>query len=410
MDKPDVYRCFFIEKFTGTEAYNRPFWSHSIADNDFIDNLWREPVPFNLSSEYGMAIAHHGDYCWLSTPYGVWRAELGQESLDLSADVLSLGQELGKSRGKLVIELRNDDGRYVSPGSGGLKVLDIGCQLEVSPGYVTSQGSEVSSGLTFWLDAYEHTSSGGKSSLILYASDGWGLVESWRARHQFRWNKATDEMSVKDILVFVLARVGLKLEVKSQSSVITGYYPDFTIHPGNRGNTIINRLLSFVPDAVFIEGNKANLVNPQSADDSVYSYGLSHPIFEGKFRKGAWEFNRIQVEGYDPGEDDPVIVNTFNWDEIARLYNRLNQLEDRNIDTTQEAQDRGEAYLRQAEIESAGGTIHIPVNCGQQLYDVIDITDNRAGLSAEKKRVLGLILTYNPRRGEYDERLLLGAV
>ncbi len=410
MDKPNVYRCFFIEKFTGTEAYNRPFWSHSVPDTNFTENLWREPVPFNLSAEYGVAIAHYGDYCWLSTPYSVWRAKLTQESLDLTADVLSLRQELGESQGRLVVELRNDDGRYASPGSGGLKVLDIGCQLEVSPGYVTSQGSEVSSGLAFWLDAYEHTSSGGKSSLILYASDGWSLIENWRARHQFRWNKATDEMSVKDILAFVVARVGLKLEVKSQSSVITGYYPDFAIPPNGRGDTIIKKLLSFVPDVVFSEGNKAYVVNPQSDDDSVYSYGSSHPILEGKFRKGAWKFNRVQVEGYDPVEDEPVIVDTFNWNEIARIYDRLNQLEDRNIDTAQKAQVRGEAYLRQAEIESASGAIRIPVNCGQQLYDVIDITDSRAGLSAEKKRVLGLILVYNPRRGEYDERLLLGAV
>jgi len=340
----------------------------------------------------------------------VWRAKLTEESLDLSADVLSLRQELGESQGRLAVELRNDNGRYASPGNGELKVLDIGCQLEVGPGYVTSQGSEVSSGLTFWLDAYEHTSSDGKSSLILYASDGWGLVENWRARHQFRWNKATDEMSVKDILVFVLARVGLRLEVESQSSVITGYYPDFTIHPDNRGDIIIKKLLSFVPDVLLLEGNKAYVVNPQSADGSVYAYGSSHPILGGKFRKGAWELNRVQVGGYDPVSDEPVIVDTFNWSEITRIYDRLNQLDDRNIDTVQKAQDRGEAYLRQAEIESASGAIRIPVNCGQQLYDVIDITDSRAGLSAEKKRVLGLILVYNPRRGEYDERLLLGAV
>ncbi|MBA7549912.1 hypothetical protein ES705_42415 [subsurface metagenome] len=217
-------------------------------------------------------------------------------------------------------------------------------------------------------------------------------------------------MSVKDIIAFVVARVGLKLEVKSQSSVITGYYPDFTIHPNNRGNTVISKLLSFVPDVVFIEGNKAYVVNPQSTDNSVYAYGSSHPILEGKFRKGAWELNRVQVEGYDPVYDEPVIVDTFTWSEIARIYDRLNQVEDRNIDTAQKAQARGEAYLRQAEIESASGAIRIPVNCGQQLYDVIDITDSRAGLSAEKKRVLGLILVYNPRRGEYDERLLLGAV
>ncbi len=66
--------------------------------------------------------------------------------------------------------------------------------------------------------------------------------------------------------------------------------------------------------------------------------------------------------------------------------------------------------MREAEIESANGIIRIPVNCGQQLYDVIDITDSRAGLSAEKKRVLGLILVYQPSRAQYEYQLVLGAV
>ena len=410
MDKTDVYRGFYVEKFTGTEAYNRPFWSHSVPDTSFLSNLWREPVPFNLSSEYGLAIAHHGDYCWLSNPDGVWRAPLTVNSLDLTTDVLSLKQEMAKESGKLVIELRNDEGKYTALGEGGLSVLDIGCQLEVSPGYVTSQGNEVSSGLAFWLDAYEHTSSGGKAGLILYAVDGWNLIENWRARHQFRWNKDSNQMSVKQILEFVLARVGLKLEVKSQSSVITSYYPDFTIHPNNRGDIVVRRLLSFIPDVLFIEGSKTYVVNPQSSDSSIYSYGSTHPIFEGRYRKGAWELNRVQVEGYDSGGDEPIIVDSFSWNQVTKLYDRLSQLEDRNIGTVAQAEDRGEAYLREAEIEATSGSIRIPVNCGQQLYDVIDITDSRAGLDAEKRRVLGLSLVYNPRRGEYEERLSLGAV
>ena len=410
MDKPDVYRGFYIEKFTGTQAYNRPFWSHTVLDTTFLSSLWREPVPFDLSSEYGMAIAHHGDYCWLSTTYGVWRAKLTEESLDLTADVLLVRQEARLGEGKITVEFRNDDGQYASPGEGELSVLDLGCQLELNPGYVTSQGNEVSQGLAFWLDGYEHTSSGGKASLMLYAADGWRLIEGWRARHQFRWNKDSDEMSVKQILEFVLARVGLKLEVKSQSSVITSYYPDFTIHPNNRGDIVIRRLLSFIPDMLFIEGHKVYVVNPQSSDSSVYSYGQAHVIFGGRYRKGAWELNRVQVEGYDPQADEPVIVNSFSWNQVARLYDRLSQLEDRNIDTVARAEDRGEAYLREAEIESVGGTIQIPVNCGQQLYDVIDITDSRAGLSEEKKRVLGIVLVYEPHRGEYEERLSLGAV
>ncbi|MBI4181318.1 MAG: hypothetical protein HY528_05240 [Chloroflexi bacterium] len=360
----------------------------------------------SICPQYGLAIAHYGSYCWLSTPNGVWRAPLTIQSLDLTADVFSLRQESGQNQGKLTTEIRNDDGCYASLPS----PLELGCQLEVSPGYVTSQGNEVSSGQTFVLEAYEHTSVGGKASLLLYSLDGWGRINNWQARYQFRWNKSSSEMSVKDILAFVLARVGLKLEVKSESSVITGYYPDFTIHPTNRGDIIIRRLLSFVPDVLFIEGGKAYLVNPQSADSSAYAYGQAHPIFEGSYREGAWELNRIQVEGYDPVADAMILKDTFAWSQVAGLYDRLEQLEDLNLDTVTKAGQRGDAYLREAEIESATGIILVPVNCGQQLYDVIDITDSRAGLSAQKKRVLGLTLIYHPLRSQYEQRLLLGAV
>jgi hypothetical protein len=410
MDKPDVYRGFFVEGFSGITPYSRPFWSHSYPEGKFIDSPWHEPVPFNLSCQYGLAIAHHGEYCWLSNPYGVWRAGLAPQSLGLSTDVLSLKLEAGESRGNLSLELRNDDGRYASPGVGELSVLDIGGQLEFSPGYVTSQGNEVSPGLSFTLNAHEHTSSGGRASLVLHASDGWSLIQGWRARHQFRWNKEADELNVKQLLQFVLARVGLRLEVKSQSSVLTGYYPDFTINPNNSGDDVIRRLLSFVPDILFIEGNKAYLVNPLSSDSSVYSYGISHYILGGGYKRAAQELNRVQVEGYDPEEDKAIVVDSFAWEEIERLYDRLRHVEDRNIDSVAKAEERGEAYLRGAELSSVDGFILVPVNCGQQLYDVIDITDSRAGLDAAKRRVLGLSLVYSPQKGEYQQRLLLGGV
>jgi len=410
MDKPDVCRCFFVESFSGNQAYSRPGWSYSIPEAKFIDNLWHEPVPFNLTSQYGLAVAHHGDYCWLTSPCGVWRAGLNPQSLDLSADVISLREELSPAGGSLNVELRNDDGRYAAPGEGDLSILDIGCQLDFSPGYVTAQGNEASSGLAFILDSYEHTSAGGQSSLVLHAADGWGLIKGWRARHQFRWNKDTEEMSVKQILAFVLGRVGLKLEVKSQSSVMSGYCPDFTINPGNSGDTIIRKLLSFVPDVLFIEGNKACAVNPLAADGSDYAYGPSHPVAEGRYREVGWGLNRVQVEGYDPGEDEIIVVDAFSWGQVDRLYDRLGRVEDKNLDTAAKAGERGEACLRQAEMEAVNGAILAPVNCGQQLYDVVDITDSRAGLEAAKRRVIGLTLVYRPRRGEYQQRLLLGGV
>jgi len=407
LDKTDVCRCFFIEKFTGTEAYNRPFWSYAVPGAGFTDGLWREPVPFNLSSEYGLAMAHDSEYSWLTSPDGVWRAPLAVQDLDLTADVISLRQEAGERTGSLIIELTNDDGRYAGPGQDDIAVLDIGCQVDFSPGYVTSAGSESSTGLSFCLESYEHTSEGGRASLILRVRDGWAALEEWRARHQFRWNRSGDDAAVKEIISYILARAGLKLEVKSQSSVITGFYPDFTVSPGDSGQEVIARLLTFVPDLLFIEGNKAYLVNPLGADSAVYNYGDEHVIFEGTYWRGALKTNRVQVEGYDGGL---ILVDSFEWDEIDRFHDRLRQVEDRNINTVTEAEQRGQAYLRRMEIESESGNIVIPVNCGQQLYDVVAITDGRAGLDAEKKRVTGIIMGYYPRRGEYRQRLSLGAV
>ncbi len=59
---PDVFRLFFVEKYTGSEAYSRPVWSSSLPTAEFVPNLGREPVPFDMSSTYGLSIAYHGNY------------------------------------------------------------------------------------------------------------------------------------------------------------------------------------------------------------------------------------------------------------------------------------------------------------------------------------------------------------
>lgn len=408
LDKTDVYRCSFIEKFTGTEAYSRPFLSHAVAGSNFADGLWREPVPFNSSQQYGLAMAHDSAHAWLASSFGVWRADRSEHRLDLTEDVTGVRQESGAASGSLLVELRNDDGRYAAPGQGDLAVLDIGCRLDFSPGYETPAGSEFSAGQGFYLESWEHTGAGGRAGLLLHARDGWGVLGDWRARQQFRWNKTTDDYCVKDILAVVLARVGLKLVVISASAAATGFYPDFTVGPGDSGREAVAKLLSFVPDLLFIEGDTAYLVNPQAADGSVYSYGGEHCVWEGRYITGAPETNRVQVEGDAGGS--LVLAESLVWDEVDHLGDSFRRIEDRNIGSVSEAQQRGQAVLRQVAIKAADGALLVPVNCGQQLYDVIDVTDARAGLDAVKKRVLGLVTVYNPRRGEYRQQVRLGAV
>jgi hypothetical protein len=86
-------------------------------------------------------------------------------------------------------------------------------------------------------------------------------------------------------LSFILARAGLRLEVISESEVIGSLYPDFNINPGTKGDNVVKKLLSFIPDLLFMEGDTACLVNPLPDDAPLYSYSApqidgTHPILQ----------------------------------------------------------------------------------------------------------------------------------
>jgi len=409
LDKPDSFRCFYIEKFSGNEAYSLPFQAHTTGS--FADNLWYEPQPFNPPSGYGLALAHDNNNCWLSCASGVWRAPLAVQSLDMSQDIISLKQGTEGYESRLTVELINDNAGFaLLPAP-----LDIGCRLDFSLGYITAAGNETSSGQSYTLESHEYVNTNGSSKLVLYAVNAWDNISRWTAKQQFRWNKDADGMNVKEILAFVLARAGLRLEVISESEAINSFYPDFSINPGAKGNDAVKKLLSYVPDLLFIEGNRACLVNPLAGDDAVYSYAAPqidgiHPILEGRYRTGIPGYNHIRVEGFDSVNSQPLIINCYDHEDIEKGYERYLAIEDINIGSVDTGKARGEAILKRYGIESAGGYIKIRPNCGQQVYDVIDITDNRTGLNAQKRRILGFNLIYNPARGEYVQILEMGFV
>jgi hypothetical protein len=401
LDLPDVFRLFFVEKYSGTASYSRPYWSHSLATAEYISNLWREPVPFNLTSNYGVAMAHSSTHAWLSTPSGVWRAPLTPSSLDVTNDVIALSAQASPASGNIQIDLRNDDGRYSGPPS----TIKLGSEVLFSPGYRTSQGIEVSSGPACWIEGWTYVCRPPSSILRLYATDAWGLLERWKARRQFAW--AADDKSVFQLLNFIMARAGLEFSSFSYSDALVNHCPAFTISPGESGKTAVLRLLSMVPDVLFFRGNSGYIINPQASDSSVYAYGTAHAILQAEYTERARQANRVQVFGLP---SSVAMTEDWDWEEIDLVYDRLAQVHDINLDTEAEAHARGEAVLRHAAIESTDGYIVVPLNCGQELYDVIDITDALAGLTAAKRRVLALHHTYDTQKGLYTLKIGLGGV
>jgi hypothetical protein len=95
---------------------------------------------------------------------------------------------------------------------------------------------------------------------------------------------------------------------------------------------------------------------------------------------------------------------------VQSVYDDLRQAHDRNMTTVALAESRADAMLRQSALGAMSGMITLPVNCGQELYDVVEVTDAGAGLSAARRRVLALAMRYSTgKRPVYEQDVALGA-
>ncbi len=244
--KPDVFRVSFIETFAGVEAYSRPYLTHAPTSAGWEHGLWLEPVPFNLSAEYGLALCSESPGVWGSTPDSVWYAAMTAVHVEISSDVLHLRAEARQTRGHIAIAVRNDDGRYDNAGVAAdtYEAVRLGAEVRFAPGYQTTAGGspEHSAGPYFWIDALTYVSKGASSALVIHAVDHWGLLDHWKARRQMSW--AAGEANVFQILRWILARAGLNLvTVGTTSTALTDLKPAFTINPGESGRTAVLRLV-----------------------------------------------------------------------------------------------------------------------------------------------------------------------
>jgi hypothetical protein len=398
------YRLFFVEKYTGSQAYSRAQWSCLAPMQDFVSNTWREPVVMDIGGDFGLAAAAGSAYGWLSTPSGVWRASLSAPVLELDEDVLEAYAETQPQEGHLRVVLRNDDGRYNDLSGGACAAIRRGSQVDFGPGYVTASGPVVSPGARYWIEGWDYVNNRGQALFVIHASDAWALLANWRARRQFTWGAG--EKTVYGLLQFVLGRAGLGFAAFSASATVTSLSPAFTIQPAESGEAAVRRLLAMVPDVLLVSGEYGYLVNPTATQATVYEYGVEHAILEARYGFRSAPFNRVQVFGQN------LMVEDFDWTGVGDIYDRLHQDHDLNLTSTAAAQDRADALLRHQEMQAADDELLVPVNCGQELYDVVEVTDARAGLSAARRRVLAMSFRYVRNRPTpvYEMRLRLGAV
>jgi hypothetical protein len=434
----ETNRIIAVEKFAGTTPYTLPITCHVVKGTYWSDTTFTEPKPF-LPAEafgegglfYGLRLQSTGDYWWMERPDGVWRApRLALPAIVLTSlpakpwqagagDIVSLQQNViarpdSSERGNLIIELNNSKGQYASPGQGSLASLRFRSEIVLGLGYKTTAGKETSEAGTYWIDSWEYSSLPNRSLFTLHCIDGWGLMDRWTARYQMRWNKdAVNPKSVWQILYQLLARAGIKLTntpAKPQSSAINNFYPDFTVNPGTRGDSAIRRLLSFVPDRLVFRGQEAFTKDSLPAEAPSYSYGAGaahHAILAGQYCQ-AVTLSRSRALGRDDS-DNRILEEARDWDLLQLAIDILEQEYDPNLQTAARAQERADALLREASLRAKRGNLTIPTNVGQELLDVVEVTDERCGIDQEKYRVQAIHTDYDRRQGVYTQRLALCA-
>jgi hypothetical protein len=395
-----AYRAWFIEKRTGSVASRRLQRAALDGLDAFSDDRWREPEAFGYApaNDFGVAAAFASSKAWLSTPAGVWLATIDSiPDLDASADVLAVDVRTEEYGADVQLTLRNEDGRYTSHAA-----VARGMRLALAPGHKTSAGAETAAAWWYWVEAVELVT-GPRPVVVLHCRDAWNRLERWRARRTFAWSATT----VSTILHALLAKAGLRLSSDDASSAIGSLTPSFTLHPGESGLTAVRRLLAMVPDELRMDQATARIIEPETGDATDYAYGAGHAIVGGRYRDPGSAVNRARVVGASNVVDD-----AYDQDEIDAVGERTALAVDANLSSGTLVTNRAAYLLRDAEVRERRDELQtFGVNCGQELYDVVEVTDAQAGLSAAKRRVLGLRWRYETSpRPRYDMTLYLGTV
>jgi hypothetical protein len=165
--------------------------------------------------------------------------------------------------------------------------------------------------------------------------------------------------------------------------------------------------LSFVPDRLVFRGQQAFTKNPLANEASCYSYGAGHAILAGTYQE-LTHASRTRAIGRDDS-DNRIMEEALDWDLLELAIDELEQVYDPNLQTAARAQERADAILRKAAQEATPATITTPTNAGQELLDVVELTDARCGISQDNHRVHAIQTDYDRRQGKYDQALTLGA-
>jgi hypothetical protein len=408
---PDAYeapRFTLVENHLVYHTGKRPLLGRLVKDTDFMDCLPADPAYIvDEAGAYGLAICSLPDYWWMSCPSGVWRAPRQPiTATDLSADIIEISSDIsysGTRKVALALTLDNSKGQYAAP-------PPQGSEMTLKLGYRTTAGAELVEAGTFWLDRWEYASEKGSSTITLYCLDAWGQADTWMARYDIRLNGVFDQLySIAEMMARILARAGIALKDEGypRSTRLDGHKPQYIIGDGHTGKAELKELLEYIDDAL-VQREGYMYTRDAVADEAAdYAYGTAHAVLAGEYGE-ARLITHTQAGGNVTGVSYPIRIGAFDWESLAQGIYNSRVIHKVNMVSTA-AIDKAQALLAYEQMRSVEAVITVPTNVGQEIYDVVTVTDARCGIENKRYRVLAIQTEFDRRKGRYQQKLHLSA-
>jgi len=416
-----AYRCPYVRVPQGSEQRFMYVYAEYVGGvingyrlvmtpaSDWLAN----EVPLDIQALRGAVLLKRSGYWYLVCSYRALRArayEAAVDRVDVSGDVKALEiEETAMHAGRMVVVLDNADGAYKDAGvSGTYKCVREGSRVAVKLGYETAEGNLAVWASPWWIEGVFFEDDKGEGNLRLECIDAWGWLERLKAPRQVTFTNQT----LNYILLRVLWSVcGIADGLLHSNLDVT--VPTFTWIPGESLASVARRILEMAglwlrfktvqtSDGASWDSVGVEVVQLGSGASS-YSYGpTAHPVSCGQYGIRGLRPNDFAVEGLTH------VGYQVDYDGIRDVGRRLFQREvDRHLDTQAKVDALADYLEYAARVGTQRGFLEAGANVGQQVGDVVDITDARANLAGALRRVGGVRIDLDRKRGRFKQRVEL---
>ena len=412
----DTVIATWSEKETANVAYTRTYAATS-EKGIACEGYFSEPYPLESQSAFGPCITTYaGLTSWfLCETAGVWNAATAASSSDLSSRVMSLSATLTERSALLLLTLENHDAAVtpslpsvVFPG------LAVGGAIVVQPGYGSAPGQAAEYGVTFCyqverIDLVRDRQ--GRSVAEIRAGGVWERAHATQARQAL---SVAAGVAGNRALLFrrALSRAGgVRIRPGTggrapSADWTTDHAPGLMVQPGAAWAGVADDLLEAEAESLYYDGYDVFVRSMNTGDSSDYTYSNSgdHPLRELAVTLTGPGVSWFRAVGPDRYTD------AYSQADIDSFGPRLERRREYDGGTNLKVGEYAAAGVARGRWGRQRGILTVPWNAGQELGDVVTVSDALVGIAATNYRVLAIHCEYDRVRARYDAILTLGAL